>query len=183
MKESDLNDVRQRWMAPTVAILVSVFIDVVSKYLAEVTLAHGRQISIAGGDITLHLLFNKGASLGVGSSVPVVISMLVIIGSIALVLWSYSSPSLLLRVSTGLAAGGSLGNLLDRLFRSPGPFRGGVIDWITLFHQNVVFNLADVFIRVGLGIAIITILFGKQFRSRRWDGSSLNLEVQGIERH
>jgi len=34
------------------------------------------------------------------------------------------------------------GNLLDRIFRSPGLFRGYVVDWIELPHWPV-FNLAD----------------------------------------
>jgi signal peptidase II len=50
-------------------------------------------------------------------------------------------------VALGLVLGGALGNLGDRLFRSPGPGRGWVVDWISLFGPDGVhwpiFNLAD----------------------------------------
>jgi signal peptidase II len=42
----------------------------------------------------------------------------------------------------GLVLGGALGNLLDRLLRSPGPGRGHVVDFLELPRWPV-FNLAD----------------------------------------
>ena len=45
-------------------------------------------------------------------------------------------------VALGLVLGGALGNLLDRLLRSPGPGRGHVVDFLELPRWPV-FNLAD----------------------------------------
>ena len=45
-------------------------------------------------------------------------------------------------ITLGLLLGGATGNLLDRIFRAPGPFQGHVVDWIELPHWPV-FNLAD----------------------------------------
>ena len=36
-------------------------------------------------------------------------------------------------VSLGLILGGALGNLTDRIFRSPGFFRGHVVDFVSVF--------------------------------------------------
>jgi signal peptidase II len=55
------------------------------------------------------------------------------------------SAALLLAV----VLGGALGNLADRLFRSPGLGRGAVVDWIHVAGYPATFNLADVAIRVG----------------------------------
>ena len=44
--------------------------------------------------------------------------------------------------------GGALGNLADRLFRSPGLGRGAVTDWIHVGWYLPSFNVADVAIRV-----------------------------------
>ena len=153
------------------------FSDAATKDLAENALANGQQISAVGGTVTLHLLFNKGMTLGVGSSMPWLISILVIIGSIALVLWSYRSETVLLKVSVGLAAGGSLGNLADRIFRPPGPLRGAAIDWITLFHQHTVFNLADVYIRVGLLVALVAVVVKERSRPQESMHPPHNFEV------
>ena len=45
-------------------------------------------------------------------------------------------------VALGLVLGGILGNLSDRIFRSPGGLQGEVIDWIQIPHWPV-FNIAD----------------------------------------
>ena len=43
--------------------------------------------------------------------------------------------------------GGALGNLVDRIFRAPGPLQGHVVDIVSLFAPDgsvwPVFNLAD----------------------------------------
>ncbi len=177
MAQKCLNKVSCRWLVPTVAIFVALLSDAVTKHLAENALANGQQISVVGGAITLHLLFNKGMTLGVGSSMPWLIAILVIIGSIALVLWSYRSDTVALKVSVGLAAGGALGNLADRIFRPPGPLRGAAIDWITLFHQHTVFNLADVYIRVGLIVALVVVVVKERSSPQGHMRSPHRLEV------
>jgi len=53
----------------------------------------------------------------------------------------------------GLLLGGAAGNLADRLFRSPGPLRGAVVDWID-FRVWPVFNVADSAIVVGGLLAV-----------------------------
>jgi signal peptidase II len=53
-------------------------------------------------------------------------------------------------IALGGLLGGALGNLIDRIFRSPGVFRGHVVDFIELPNWPV-FNLADSAI-VGAGI-------------------------------
>jgi signal peptidase II len=45
-------------------------------------------------------------------------------------------------VVLGLAMGGILGNLVDRVFREPGALRGHVIDWLQIPNWPV-FNIAD----------------------------------------
>ena len=54
----------------------------------------------------------------------------------------------------GLALGGILGNLSDRIFRAPGFFTGHVIDWIEIPNWPV-FNIADSAIVVATAIAVV----------------------------
>jgi len=137
---------------------IALSIDAVTKNLAENALAKRGPVTFFGGAIKLHLLFNQGATMGVGSSMPVLLSVLVILGTLAIAGWSFRSRFMLIQVFAGLAAGGSLGNFADRLFRPPGPLRGSVIDWISIFNQSAVFNLADVFIRVGLLVVVLYVI-------------------------
>jgi signal peptidase II len=69
-------------------------------------------------------------------------------------------------VALALMLGGALGNLSDRLFRSPGPLRGHVVDWIELPHWPV-FNIADSAIVVGGLLAVLLALRGIEMDGTR----------------
>jgi signal peptidase II len=62
-------------------------------------------------------------------------------------------------VTLGLLLGGATGNLTDRLFRSPGPFLGYVVDWIEVPHWPV-FNIADSSIVCGGVLAVFLAVRG-----------------------
>jgi len=62
--------------------------------------------------------------------------------------------SLAWAVTLGLLLGGAAGNLTDRLLRSPGVFRGEVVDWVQLPHWPV-FNVADSCIVCGGILAVV----------------------------
>ena len=59
----------------------------------------------------------------------------------------------------GLALGGIMGNLSDRIFRAPGIFHGSVVDWIRLPHWPT-FNIADSSLVVAAGITLYLISKG-----------------------
>jgi signal peptidase II len=62
--------------------------------------------------------------------------------------------SRLTEVTVGLIIGGAIGNIIDRLFRSPGWLRGGVVDFID-FQWFPIFNVADMAITIG-GVLLVT---------------------------
>ena len=67
--------------------------------------------------------------------------------------------------------GGAIGNLIDRIFRSPGFLQGHVVDFVSVFGPNAeyfpVFNVADSAITIGGISLVITALLGIDF-----DGTS-----------
>ena len=69
-------------------------------------------------------------------------------------------------VALGLLLGGAAGNLGDRIFRSPGLFRGEVVDWIAVTRYYPIFNLADSAIVCG---GILTVLLA--MRGYHLDGT------------
>jgi signal peptidase II len=73
---------------------------------------------------------------------------------IVIVYYSSKITSLGWATTLGLLLGGVLGNLTDRLFRSPGFFKGEVIDWLEITNWPV-FNLADSAIVVAAFLAIV----------------------------
>jgi signal peptidase II len=60
-----------------------------------------------------------------------------------------------------LVLGGALGNLVDRLARSPGFLRGHVVDFVAVGWFPV-FNVADSCITVGAIILVVRMLFAPQ---------------------
>jgi signal peptidase II len=85
------------------------------------------------------------------------------------------AASLALRAASRTAAiclaavlGGAIGNLADRLFRSPGFGRGGVVDWIHLtVAGNGSMDVADLAIQFGVLGAVGAMLIAGRSRARR----------------
>lgn len=102
----------------------------------------------------------------------VVLASVVIIAVVAVLLARTRSRVAVLCLAAVL--GGALGNLADRLFRSPGLGRGAVVDWIHVGWYPATFNLADLAIRVGALGAVVALLGirarGASWRARRSPG-------------
>jgi signal peptidase II len=60
----------------------------------------------------------------------------------------------LLVVALAFVLGGAIGNLLDRLFRSPGFLRGAVVDFVHVGDWPT-FNVADSAITIGAVLVIV----------------------------
>ncbi|MEN9324276.1 MAG: hypothetical protein RL414_30 [Actinomycetota bacterium] len=111
-------------------------------------------VKILGNFLKLRLLHNPGAAFSVGETKTFYLSLFAIL---ALILVLYLSRRLISKpwaYVAGLVIGGITGNLLDRIFRTPGFLRGEVIDWIEVPHWPT-FNLADSALFIAAGIACI----------------------------
>jgi signal peptidase II len=76
-------------------------------------------------------------------------------------------------IALGLLLGGAMGNLGDRIFRSPGLFRGYVVDWIGVVPRYYpIFNLADSAIVCGGILTVILALRGYHLDGTRSVGSA-----------
>ncbi len=146
--------------------LVAVALDQWVKWLCTHHLTEGRPVRILGGLVYLSLLRNSGAafSFGTGHTWIFPVITLVVIGWIGWIATRLRSVPW--AVSLGLVLGGAFGNLGDRLFRAPGPFQGHVVDMISLFapyaQKFAVFNVADSCLTVGVVLAVLLELTGRQ---------------------
>ncbi|MCF2125101.1 signal peptidase II [Strepomyces sp. STD 3.1] len=132
-------------------------LDLVSKMIVVAKLEHNEPIEIIGDWLRFAAIRNAGAAFGFGEAFTVIFTVIaaaviVVIARLARKL--YSAPW---AVALGLLLGGALGNLTDRIFRSPGVFKGAVVDFIAPKHFAV-FNLADSAIVCG-GILIVILSF------------------------
>ena len=135
-------------------------IDLVVKNAAIANLDPQRPISLLGGLVTLQLIRNPGAAFSMGENFTVVLTIIAIAALIAVL--TFIVPRLRhsgWAVTIGFLLAGIAGNLTDRLFRDPGPFRGHVVDFIQL-PNFAIFNVADMFITaaavIGIWLSMIT---------------------------
>jgi signal peptidase II len=116
--------------------------DVISKAIVVARMPDHPPIRLLGGFLTITLIRNGGAAFSIGTSMTVLFTAIAV-GVIAYILRTARNlRSIGWAIALGLLLGGATGNLLDRIFRAPGPFQGHVVDWIELPHWPV-FNLAD----------------------------------------
>jgi signal peptidase II len=129
-------------------------LDFATKSWALNSLDSRNPVKLLGNFLQLTLLKNSGAAFSLAQGATVIFTIFAILVVAAIAYYSIKITSVGWSIVLGLALGGVLGNLTDRIFRSPGFFTGHVIDWIQLPNWPV-FNLADSAIVVAASIAVI----------------------------
>ena len=109
---------------------------------------------IIGSFLQLTLLRNPGAAFSAATGFTIVFTTLSIAVAVIIIRFSHRIISRGWAVVAGLVLGGVLGNLSDRIFRSPGFLYGHVIDWIELPHWPI-FNVADSSIVIAAATATV----------------------------
>ncbi|HWO67737.1 MAG TPA: signal peptidase II [Umezawaea sp.] len=149
----------RRRLALLVVVASLVLLSDVFSKVAAVAFLEGREPISLGGVLYLPLIRNGGAAFGLAEGWTAVLALisLAVVGFIAWIARKLRSGPW--AIGLGLVLGGALGNLGDRIFRAPGPLRGHVVDFLSLFDPYgrvwPVFNLADSAICVG-GVLIVT---------------------------
>jgi signal peptidase II len=139
-----------------VAVGVVAVADQLSKLTAIAVLGDGER-SI--GPFRFVIVHNQGGPFGIATAASLfwtVLTLAVVVAAIITV--ATDKLQLGPPLALGAVIGGGLGNLIDRLFRSPGGGKGAVIDWIAVDPYPRVFNLADVALRGGTVILVIAML-------------------------
>lgn len=137
------------------AVAAAVYVaDVITKIIVVATLKPDQPVWLISGLLDLNLTRNSGAAFSFGTGQTVVFTAIAIGVIIFILRTSRRLRSVPWAVTLGLLLGGAAGNLTDRLARSPGVFRGDVVDWIQLPHWPV-FNVADSCIVCGGFLAVV----------------------------
>jgi signal peptidase II len=123
--------------------LVGLALDVTTKIVVVSRLDPIEPVRLLGGLLTLRLIRNPGAAFSAGEQFTVVfagVAVIVLTFVVVRLVPKVRHPGW--AVALGLLCAGVAGNLSDRLFRAPGPFRGHVIDFLQLPYFAI-FNVAD----------------------------------------
>ena len=147
-----------------VVAVLGVAADVVSKAWALSRLSGGRDLTIAKGFVRLQLVINHGAAFGLAARYEPILVVVAFAGVALLGTWAVRAAGRAEGFGAALAASGAAGNLIDRLTRPPGVLHGGVVDWLHVWFYGPTFNLADIWLRAGVLIAIAGWLWQRRAR-------------------
>jgi signal peptidase II len=138
---------------------LTVLIDQLTKILAEDSLTFGVRETVIDGFFYLTLLYNRGAAWSILSGnrwFLVLVSIAATIGFIVYYLKRLNNSKAVLLLALSLVIGGTFGNLIDRaLYGQVVDF----LDFIIIGYNYPVFNFADTFLVIGMGLLVIAIYF------------------------
>ena len=138
--------------------------DIVSKLIVTKHVRMDTEVHLIGDVLMLTQIRNGGAAFNLGGTSMTILFTAIAAGVVIYILRTARTlRSVGWAVALGLLLGGATGNLVDRIFRSPGLFRGDVVDWIEVTRHWPVFNLADSAITCGGVLIAILALRGIRF--------------------
>jgi signal peptidase II len=158
------------------AATFAVCADLVTKQLALTHLSSDRPARLLGGALYLTLTRNSGAAFSLAPRYTVIFPIITVVVVAGIAWLARRLRSVPWALAMGLILGGALGNLVDRVFRAPGPFRGHVIDFLSVFDEAgrvwPIFNVADSALVCGVVLAIGLEVTGRGRDGRRVRGSN-----------
>ncbi len=153
------------WLWVAVAAL-TYLLDQGTKVWAQRSLDEGDPQQVIGDLLQFHLTHNPGAAFSMGTGYTVVLTLIALTVIVVCIRLARRLGSTGWAIALGLLLGGALGNVTDRIFRDPAPFRGHVVDFIELPHWPV-FNLADTAICVAAALFVLLSARGIHLDGRR----------------
>jgi signal peptidase II len=156
-------DAEPRAARPRRAVIVAaivlgvVVIDQLAKTWAVASLDDG-PTKIFGNDVELRLSRNTGGAFSLFQGFTPLLAILAVLLAVLLVRALRRTDDTWVVVALALVLGGAIGNLVDRLARSPGFFRGAVVDFVSV-GSFPTFNVADSAITVGAVLLVVRVLF------------------------
>lgn len=143
-----------------IIIGILIFIDQLSKYEINKYFNEGETYHIIGNFFQLTYVKNRGIAFGMFQGKIDIISIVTVLVIIGIGVYCYKNRknhSTLEKIAYSFILGGAIGNIIDRVFR------GFVIDMIDFRGiWEYIFNLADVWINLGVIIIIIDSIIDKR---------------------
>lgn len=156
------------------------FIDQLTKYLSELLIANGNQITLIPNILEATLTYNTGAAWSFLSDHTWILTVISFIASIALIYFITKNDwkkKKCYSIAVTLMLAGTFGNFIDRFF-SVINIRSGVVDMIILTPLDKlwnlmtkssfpIFNVADVCLVIGIVFLAIDIIFFQEKRAKQ----------------
>ncbi|MFJ4657788.1 signal peptidase II [Nocardia sp. NPDC088792] len=146
-------------------------LDLLTKTLVVANMTPGRPIYLIGDWARLMLTRNPGAAFSMATGMTWLLTLIAVAVVVGVIRIGRTLRSLPWAFGLGMVLGGALGNLIDRLFRAPGPLQGHVVDFVAIGWWPV-FNVADSSIVCGAILLVALTVFGFEPDGSRMHRSS-----------
>ena len=145
-------------LLPIIAVVILILLDQGTKLWALASLNPIHNMTLVEGFMDLTFVENRGVAFGMFSGQRWFILLLTGIIAVGLIWFYVTMPKkkeyFPLRVSLVMVLSGAIGNIIDRLFR------GYVVDFFEFtFFEWPVFNVADIYVVVGVILLALMIVF------------------------
>lgn len=159
-------------------IALSIALDQITKYAVVANMVEGQSIPIIENILHLTYVTNDGAAMGMMDDYRWVFMSVSTVALIGIAVWlvvRHKHISKLTGIAFAMIAGGGIGNMIDRTFNGETFGNGVVVDFIDFcaFPElwMWIFNVADMFVCVGVGLAVFDIIFDevKKYRQEKAD--------------
>ncbi len=147
-----------------VTALVVMLLDLATKVWAVARLENQSDIKVIGEFLKFSFVRNPGAAFSFGTSVTWVFTLIAIAVSIAILLISKNVTNKAWAIALGGLLGGAVGNLIDRIFRSPEVFQGHVVDFISVPNYPM-FNISDSAVVISAFAMVILSFRGVEYQT------------------
>lgn len=146
-------------------IILLALVDQLSKYKIDNWLVEGETHPVIGGFLHLTYVKNRGIAFGIFQGKLDIISIITVIVIVGVGIYFFKNRknfSIFEKLGYSFILGGAIGNIIDRIFR------GFVVDMIDFRGIWVfVFNLADVWINIGVILIIIDSLLENKRKKKK----------------
>ncbi|MFC9877693.1 signal peptidase II [Nocardia salmonicida] len=150
---------RRRLTTLLIIAVVLFGLDLLTKCLAVAFIDPGESVPIIGDFARFTLVRNPGAAFSMATGMTWLLTLIAAAVVIGVIRIGRTLRSLWWAIGLGMVLGGALGNLVDRIFRYPGPLQGHVVDFVAVGWWPV-FNVADSAIVCGAILLVALTVFG-----------------------
>ena len=144
----ETDEPRRSAAGPLAVAAVIVLVDQLTKIWAVSALSDG-PVEVIGSLLQFRLTRNPGGAFSLLTGLTPVLAVLAVVMVAYIVRTTRRTADVVMAYSLALVLGGAVGNLVDRLVRSPGFLRGEVVDFIKVPNWPT-FNIADSAITIGV---------------------------------
>lgn len=144
------------------AFAIAVIVVAADRVTTTLAVDHLHDARHVWGPFGLALTYNSGFAFSLFSGRGLLVTVVLCVGVVVLAFVVAQVRTMPLAIGSGLALGGAIGNLSERIVGGPS---GDVPDFITLRYWPT-FNVADACVTVGVIVVIGALLFGGRTSAR-----------------